>query len=97
MEANSHAFLLNFPRQPQVNGRKLFPGWVCNNAIGNIPYPQNRQWLGHWGTFHNFEPPTLSIWSTAAGAGTEEVRLDLVFHGDSPPGGLVSSAYIPTS
>jgi hypothetical protein len=96
-EANTHAFMLNFPRQPQVNGRKLFPGWVANNAVGNVPYPQDRQWLGHWGTFHSFEPPTMACWATAAGAGAQEVRLDLVYHGDSPPAGLTSSSFIPQS
>jgi hypothetical protein len=96
-EANSHAFLLNFPRQPQVQGRKLFPGGICLNAVGNVPAFLDRTWVGHWGTFHTFEPPTLAICATAAGAGTEEVRLDLVYHGDTPPPSLVSSAMIPTS
>lgn len=96
-EANSLAFLLNFPRQPQVQGRKLFPGSICLNAVGNLPAFYDRSWIGHWGTFHTFEPPTLAVCATAAGAGVQEVRLDLVYHGDSPPQSLVSSAMIPTS
>src|SRR5262245_35173909 len=74
---------LNFRNGNVVNGRKLLPGTLGTEATANTPAPIFMGGLGVWGRFHSFEPPTLQVLATGAGATTTEVRLDLVFHGES--------------
>lgn len=93
--AASKSFQINFPRQPQVQGRKLFPGGLAEQAIGNIPARGLADGMGVWGTFHTFEQPTVAIWANAAAAVAHEIRFDMIYHGDTPPAGSVSSAFVP--
>lgn len=85
-ESGSMAFRLNLPRAPYYGGHKLFPGFFGLTNINDVG-PQKDLWnqLGLWGYFHSFEPPTVNVFSTAAGAGTEELRLDLVYLGNNQP------------
>lgn len=81
-DAGSIAFRFRFPRQRDVNGRKLRPGGMCMEAVGNIPHPIMSGGLGEWGRFHTFEPPTIQILANAAGASAQELRLDLLYLGE---------------
>lgn len=84
--ANALAFRIIFPRYKLYNGRKLRPGWLCQNAIGDLIYPLGEKgpfWLGEWGRFHTFEPPQIEIAATAGGAISCEIRLWLMYLGES--------------
>lgn len=82
-EAAMLAFRLNFPNQKMYGGKKLFPGDLAMNAATNVPNKYGRNWLGEWGRFHTFEPPTVQVFSTAAGAGAETFNMDILYLGDS--------------
>lgn len=73
-----------FPRQRLYQGRKLRPGHLVQNAVGDFP-PMLGQYqstiFGEWGRFHTFEPPQLEVWANAAGAVTIECRFRLVYLG----------------
>lgn len=81
-DAGVQAFRLNFPNSTIVNGRKLRPGGLATEAIGNRPLDLFMGGMGEWGRFHSFEPPQLQILANATGASTQEGRLDLVYLGD---------------
>jgi hypothetical protein len=63
------AFRLVFPRQRMYMGRRLRPGWYCQNAVGDVvglhTLPESSR-LGEWGRFHTFELPQLEVFGTAA-------------------------------
>lgn len=82
--ANLRAFRIVFPRWNVVAGRKLRPGGLATNAVGDLDYRGMNFLSGQWGVFHSFEPPTLDVWGDAAGADTQELRLDLVYLGAGP-------------
>lgn len=67
-------------------GRKLRPGIICQEAIGNTPLREQFGGLGVFGHFHSFEPPQIEILANATAASTQEIRLDLVWHGERMPG-----------
>jgi hypothetical protein len=73
-----------FPRQKLYQGRKLRPGNLCQNALGDFPplygYNQARV-FGEWGRFHTFELPQIEVWGNAAGAVTAELRIHAVYLG----------------
>ena len=79
------AFRLIFPRYKLYQGRKLRPGWLCQQAIGDLIYPQQvdgpMAW-GEWGRFHTFEPVQLESIMTTGSSTTHELRLWLVFLGE---------------
>lgn len=91
--ANGRAFRINFPRWNVVNGRKLRPGSLCSTSLGDIDYRHFGRNMGVWGYFHSFEPPTFDLYADAAGADTQEFRLDLCYLGqgsrDQPPPGAM--------
>ena len=79
------AFRLVFPRFRLYHGRKLRPGALAVNAIGDKEDPQmtwNRFIFGEWGRFHTFELPQLEITGNTAGSTTIEGRLWLVYLGE---------------
>jgi hypothetical protein len=79
-------FRLIFPRTKLYHGRKLRPGWLCNNALGDIDAAvvyTNPTHLGVWGYFHTFELPTFEFWGNAAHAATQILILDLVYLGEN--------------
>lgn len=80
------AFRLIFPRYRLAYGvRKLRPGWMCQQAIGDLIYPQQMTgpmaW-GEWGRFHTFEPVQMESVMTTGANTTHELRLWLVFLGE---------------
>lgn len=82
--ANGLAFRLNFVRAPTYNGRKLLPGGLCWQAIGDVPQKEGIDWLGEWGRFNNFELPQVAVLSnTVASPGnvTATGYLDLAYLG----------------
>lgn len=83
--ANLRAFRLSFPRMPLIAGRLLRPGALTSAALGNMETPDFNDGLGVWGHFHTFEPPQLQVYGDATGADTQEIRLDLVYHGERQP------------
>ena len=89
VEATTLAWRINFNRAPMVAGRKLRPGGLATQAIGNIPLDKGITAFGELGVFHTFELPQLGVFSNATGAGAQEVRLDLTYLGgqsrSSPP------------
>lgn len=75
------AFRLNFPRAMLYNGRKLLPGDLGTQAIGN----QDPRWdpfaWGEWGRFHSFELPQFEALSISGGGTAIEGRLLVVYLG----------------
>lgn len=80
-DAGTLALRFVFPKPEIHQGRKLRPGIICQETIGNKPWPLNRGGLGVLGSFHSFEPPQIEIYANATAASTQEIRLDLVYHG----------------
>lgn len=81
---NAAFFRLIFPRTRLYNGRKLRPGWVVQNAVGNVPSDMIRPFmlgLGEWGQFHTFEPVQAEVFGTAAGSTAYTLFLWLVYLG----------------
>lgn len=84
MEAQAAGLIgcrLNFPRAVLVNGRKLLPGDLGTQAIGN----QDPRWenmpFGEWGRFHSFEPPQFQALSISGGGTSIEGRLWCIYLG----------------
>lgn len=73
---------LNFPRAPLVGGRKLRPGFVLQNAVGDVSPKLQIGGLGELGRFHTFEPPQLRVYASDAAATTIELRLLLRYLGE---------------
>lgn len=84
-QSGAIAFRIVFPRYRLYHGRKLYPGWLCQQSLGDLIYPQELggplEW-GEWGRFHTFEPPQLDLLNSAASAVTPEIRLWLVYLGE---------------
>lgn len=82
--ADTLAFRVIFPRHPYYKGRKLRPGWVAQNAIGDFddvitqvdPYH-----LCPWGWFHTFELPTVEVLASTSAAMTPIFRFWCVYLG----------------
>jgi len=83
------AWRLIFPRSRFYMGRRLRPGWIAQQAIGDLPDPlmQGNEFVfGEWGRFHTFEPPQLEVYSIAGtSAITHELRLWMVYLGQDEP------------
>ncbi len=76
------AYKHNFVKAPLYQGRKLFPGGLCETAYGNVPQKQGTLWLGPQGRFNNFELPQVSFFANAsAGSTTYTGILDLTYLG----------------
>jgi len=82
---NAAAFRIIFPRFRLYHGRKLRPGGLIQNAVGdalnNQFYPPYCS-FGEWGRFHTFELPQIEVLGTTAGAITYQVFLWLVYLGE---------------
>lgn len=85
--AASLLFRLIFPRSRLYRGRRLRPGWLCQQAIGDLPDTRfliDPYYFGEWGRFHTFEPPQIEVYTAAASSTvTHEIRLYLAFLGES--------------
>lgn len=76
------AWRLNFPKQPLYRGgRKLFPGDLTSQALGDAPNRFGPNWMGVWGIFHTWEMPFISIFGTAAANVTINLALQVVYLG----------------
>lgn len=85
-DAGSLAFRLNFARPTMVNGRKLRPGGICEEAQGNVPLGLQMGGLGLWGRFHSSEPPQIEILGNATASSAQVIDMDVVFEGNAGPG-----------
>lgn len=83
--ADMLAFRFVFPRQRLYHGRRLRPGWLGNNALGDLDdagIHDDRFRLGVFGYFHTFELPMIQTFGNAAGAATQEIRLWVQYLGE---------------
>jgi hypothetical protein len=79
----SIAYKLNFVKAPLVQGRKLFPGNLVENAYGNVPLKHGINWMGPMGRFNNFELPQVSVLATtSAGSATYTGYVDMTYLGN---------------
>lgn len=82
---NSLLFRFNFPTARNYKGRKIRPGWLCQDVIGDLPETRmhiDPFYLGEWGRFHSFELPQVEIYTVAAsGSVAHEFRLWLAYVG----------------
>jgi hypothetical protein len=77
---------LVFPRAPMYKQRKMRPGFLMSQALGDVPmrhgiYDQFS--FGEYGRFSTFEPPQIEYFANAAGAVAVEHRMWLVWLSDS--------------
>jgi hypothetical protein len=87
--ANGQLFRLVFPRSFTAGTRKMRPGWLCNQALGDQDEARVREnpfCLGEWGRFWSVEMPQLEVYGSAAGAQTAELRLWLAKLSDTDAG-----------
>lgn len=83
---NLLAYRWVFPRAPIWQGRKLRPGGLATNAIGDLMeynLPRRQFTWGEWGRFSTFELPKLEFFINTTGSPTIEGRLWLVHIKDS--------------
>ena len=80
--ANALFFRLRFPDQLAVNAKQNRPGGPVQDTLALAPWKPLMGGLGEWGRFHTFNPPQVQVFADAAG-GTYEVRLDLLYLGES--------------
>lgn len=76
------AFRLVFPRAFNYMGRRMRPGTLCSQAIGDVPMdftPWQQFVWGEWGRFSTFELPQMEFWSNVGGAIAVEGRLWLTY------------------
>jgi len=76
-----------FPRAPMYKNRKMRPGFLFSQALGDVPFILGGQagamvW-GEYGRFSTFEPPQMEFWGNAGGAVAIEVRVWVVWLSDS--------------
>lgn len=84
---------LVFPRATLYNGRKMRPGVLAQNAIGDLldSRMHNNPFIwGEHGRFHTFEPPQIDIYGNTAGSTSIEGRLWLVYLGSGDPSSLMA-------
>lgn len=85
LSSGTQAFRLIFPRYRLYQGRKLRPGWLCQQAVGDELWPLSfigPQYFGEWGRFHSEEPLMIETLQTASSAITPDIRLWLQFVGE---------------
>lgn len=80
--ANALAFRMRFPDQPFPDGKQFRPGALVQDTTTTSPWAGFRGGFGEWGRFHTFTLPQVQTLADAAG-GTYEMRLDLLYLGDS--------------
>lgn len=84
-DAGTIAFRLNFAKPFIANGRKLRPGGICEEAIGNVPLQLQMGGLGEWGRFHSSEPPQVEILANATASSAQVFDMDVVYMGAGNP------------
>lgn len=86
-DAGTLAIRFAFPRADPVNARQFRPGILCQEAIANSPLKENMGGFGVLGSFDSDEAPQIEIFANATAASVQEMRLDLVYHGNDVPSG----------
>lgn len=82
---NAAFYRVIFPRYRLYHGRKMRPGGVIQNAIGDEPFYQYNRgqfWAGEWGRFHTFELPQFDLFGITAGAITYQIFMYLMYLGE---------------
>ena len=82
---NAVAWRWIFPRNKMYHGRRLRPGGLIQNALGDTINNQVDPWVLGWGVkgvFHTFELPQIELFGTLAGAITYQIFLWLVRLGE---------------
>jgi hypothetical protein len=88
--AHALAYRHSFPKSPLYQSRKLTPGSLVENAYGNVPLKQGRNWLGVHGWFNYFEPFQVSfLGTTSETSATYTGILDMTYMGNNYPAGFV--------
>lgn len=88
--ANLLAYRLVFPRSPLYMGRRLRPGNIGVNAVGNYPVYYDRTWLGPWGSFNTIELPQIEAASAAGGNLSVVGYADAIYWDQTPPPGYAN-------
>lgn len=86
-DAGTLAVRFVFARNDPAGLKTMRPGILCTEAVGNSPLKENMGGFGALGAFDSDEPPQIQIFANATGASTQEMRLDLIYHGNSTPAG----------
>lgn len=77
---NGLAVRLISPRMRSYLGQPLRPGFLLQNAIGDVPEQKVRLNPWFWGEvfrFHSYEPPTIEVLGNTSGSQTLECRMFL--------------------
>ncbi len=78
--ANGLAYQVNFPRQPMYQGRKLFPGNLCDQVYSNAIMRFGGTWLNGLGKFNSFENFLIRVLAnTTTGSATYTGYADLTY------------------
>ncbi len=81
---NAFAFRWVFPKYKLYQGRKLRPGGLIQNAIGDVPalnWREGGRIWGEWGRFHTFELPQIDLFGITAASITYQIFMDMVYLG----------------
>jgi hypothetical protein len=83
---NGLAVRLISPRMRLYAGQPLRPGFLCQNAIADVPEAKVHLNPWFWGEvfrFHSYEPPTIEVLGNTSGSQTLELRFFLRWLGGS--------------
>lgn len=86
-DAGTLALRFAFPRGEPSAARQYRPGILCQEAIANSPLKENMGGFGPLGAFDSDELPQIEIFANATAASVQEMRLDLIYHGNNRPEG----------
>lgn len=84
--SNAVAYRWVFPRNKMYHGRRLRPGGLTQNAIGDVVSTQLDPYVFGWGevgAFHTFELPQIEVFGTAANSTTYQIFAWMVYLGQS--------------
>lgn len=82
---NAVAWRWVFPRNKLYNNRRLRPGGLTQNAVGDVVNNQLDPWgvpFGVLGYFNTFELPSIELFGTLAGAITYQIFIWLAYLGE---------------
>lgn len=78
--ANGLIYQINFPRMPMYQGRKIYPGNLCDQVYGNQIMRFGGNWLGGLGRFNSFEGFNVRVLAnTTTGSAAYTGYADLTF------------------
>lgn len=84
--AKALAYRINFVKSPLYQGRKMYPGNLCDTIYGNQILRFGGTWLNGLGRFNNFELPQIQVFgSITTGSATYTGYMDLSYLGTAGP------------